>query len=203
VLALARILLPALQPNGVLRIAQLPSHLHQLIKDAGFDILDTTNDVLTAQKPSAPSAPLSLPLRRPNGTTHNKSLKKSLWSYNTAGGSSIDPEALLTPADKEKAPGGCEPVNGSAPKRRKKACKGCTCGLAELEAEELKRSKVILIDGEGDSLTQTVDASEKTRLANAAKMTPIATSSCGSCYLGDAFRCASCPYLGKYPATSC
>ena len=70
-------------------------------------------------------------------------------------------EDLLKP-DPTTLRSACGPQSG-----KRKACKNCTCGLAEaLENDETP-----------------------------AKSTP-ATSSCGNCYLGDAFRCASCPYLG-------
>jgi hypothetical protein len=54
-----------------------------------------------------------------------------------------------------------------------KACANCSCGRAELEAQEEQK----------ESIEKKIETGK-------------VTSSCGSCYLGDAFRCASCPYKG-------
>lgn len=53
-----------------------------------------------------------------------------------------------------------------------KACKNCSCGRKEKEA--------------GLSEEELTKALERGDIK----------SSCGNCYLGDAFRCASCPYKG-------
>jgi len=151
----------------------------------------------------SPTPPASIPLLRKRTTDPAK--KKALWALTTADNSSpstpkIDAEALLTESDKARPVPTCAPVDRTAP-RRKKACKNCSCGLAELEEEERKARPVVVIDGmvDSDGQAKVLTKEERERLAEVAKNAPKATSSCGSCFLGDAFRCASCPYLGEYP----
>ena len=57
---------------------------------------------------------------------------------------------------------------------KKRACKDCTCGLAEQEAAGIAHNSNATVE-------------EKV----------VRASSCGNCGKGDAFRCATCPFLGK------
>ncbi|KAF8974651.1 cytokine-induced anti-apoptosis inhibitor 1, Fe-S biogenesis-domain-containing protein [Flammula alnicola] len=201
-------LLSGLTPLGTLHLLNLSLAFQALPTEltlAGFNVLSSIPDsgTIIAQKPGASSASLSFK-NRPAGSVPLMKLgrktdpakKQALWAITSSPSTPlIDAESLLTPADKARPVPTCEPVNAAAP-RRKKACKGCSCGLAELEEEERKNGKVVLLDGSQNGETMVVDRSEKERLIKAAKAAPKATSSCGSCFLGDAFRCASCPYLG-------
>ena len=78
----------------------------------------------------------------------------------------------------------CRPKTG----KRRRACKDCTCGLAQrIEAEDqAKRSDAdqALAKLKADDLAE-VDFTVQGKVG-----------SCGNCALGDAFRCDGCPYVG-------
>mmetsp|Transcript_13163 Transcript_13163/g.22302 ORF Transcript_13163/g.22302 Transcript_13163/m.22302 type:complete len:96 (+) Transcript_13163:586-873(+) len=59
-----------------------------------------------------------------------------------------------------------------------KPCANCTCGLKEI----VEGNSVKLMGGEESSKKDLENGNVE--------------SSCGKCYLGDAFRCASCPFRG-------
>lgn len=64
---------------------------------------------------------------------------------------------------------------------KKRACKNCSCGLAEEEAAEAAAGNTTGKEVKVQTLEEKLAKS----------------SSCGGCSRGDAFRCASCPFLGK------
>ncbi|CUS08498.1 unnamed protein product [Tuber aestivum] len=108
----------------------------------------------------------------------------------------IDEDTLLETGDLGTLiqPPQCRPDPG----KRRRACKDCTCGLREeLEGEDkVKREaadKALAAAKEKASagVKLTVNDLAEVDFTVAGK-----ASSCGSCYLGDAFRCAGCPYIG-------
>ena len=80
----------------------------------------------------------------------------------------------------------CQPKAG----KRRRACKDCTCGLAEqLQSEDAaKRAEA---DKNLDALKLDADDLNELDFTVQGK-----TGSCGNCSLGDAFRCDGCPYIG-------
>ncbi|KAG6880414.1 electron carrier [Termitomyces sp. T32_za158] len=197
-------LFAGLTPLGTLHLLNLSTAIQSLPAEltfAGFQVLSTLTEgsSLIAQKPAhAPTVTTSLQpasVRLLNRKKTDPATKKALWTLNAPATPRIDAEALLTAADKARPVPTCGPVDVTKP-RRKKACKNCSCGLAELEEEERKSGKVVFLDGVIDGEAKELTQAERDRLIQAAKAAPKATSSCGSCFLGDAFRCAGCPYRG-------
>lgn len=117
----------------------------------------------------------------------------------------IDEASLLVGDEVGEAPSA-----GCATKRR--ACKNCSCGRAELEAampdpaDQLNK-RVMLDFGSAvdrDNAAASTEASSSSSASMAtARATPATAasttfaSSCGNCSKGDAFRCAGCPHRGK------
>lgn len=185
------LILPSLKPLGNLTWAT-----HSALSDivSALKKSSVVNDVQMVSGPDgaqlvsatkSASASNSVTINLPKKTT-----KASLWSFTTADTELIDDSSLLTEEDLQKP--NTTTTEDCNPKKAKKACKNCTCGLRELELAQdndlpahLKAPGSALPAQPTDPSKLVVNGTEKTF-----------TSSCGSCYLGDAFRCSSCPYLG-------
>ncbi|KAK4496591.1 hypothetical protein PRZ48_012571 [Zasmidium cellare] len=98
----------------------------------------------------------------------------------------IDPDTLLTEEDRMRPldiPEACKPN-----KKRRRACKDCSCGLAQrLEAEDKAKRD------EADANLAKLTANDLTEVDFTVQGK---VGSCGNCALGDAFRCDGCPYIG-------
>ncbi|KAJ4395975.1 electron carrier [Gnomoniopsis smithogilvyi] len=104
----------------------------------------------------------------------------------------IDEDELMTEEDLNRPiqiPPECAPVAG----KKRRACKDCTCGLAERLESEDKARRAKADQDLGALKLKSEDLNELDFTVQGK------TGSCGSCALGDAFRCADCPYIGLPP----
>lgn len=181
-------LLKALKPGKSVHIPAGPQgNLRSDAIIAGFAV-NAGDDGMVLTRPEQSQTSVPLRLKRKTGTSDKAAKLRAALA--TPGTGRIDEGSLLQPDDYARPavvqPAECAPTAG----KRRKACKDCTCGLKELEEDEIRArnenaSRVVL---GGDDLAE-VDFTAALGSRN-----PV--SSCGSCYLGDAFRCSGCPYLG-------
>lgn len=148
-------------------------------------------------------------MKLPKKSTKSRAQKASIWAAESP--QLADPTAFLTEQDKQRPECVFPDPSTGRPQKRRRACKDCTCGLAELEEQEAANgaaagagagtndNPAFFLEGDDD-----IPEHLKTATAGVEGIWPVdkraeakKTSSCGSCYLGDAFRCGSCPYLGE------
>lgn len=101
---------------------------------------------------------------------------------------SLDEDDLLNEEDAKNIGGITMITCGKSKTKKKKACKDCSCGIKEEEEAEIdniRSQQDTVVKFTEDELTEidfTIDGKK--------------VGGCGSCSLGDAFRCTGCPYLG-------
>lgn len=161
----------ALAPGGKVEVRSASDvaqgDLRKALVLAGLvDVTLVAGGGATAVKP-AHAAGAAVALPRKAGAPDPAAAAAWAAAAAAADGDLIDDDALLTEAERAAKP--AAPTGGCAP--TKKACKDCSCGRAEAEAAGAK-----------PKLTQAMLDDPQTN--------------CGSCSLGDAFRCGGCPYRG-------
>lgn len=175
----------ALTLSGLVEVKELqreslsPEEIQSVQEHLGYQSDSLLSVQITGKKPNfevGSSSQLKLSIAKKSSPSVKPSVDPAaakLWTLSATDMEDdsmdlIDSDELLDPEDLKKPdPASLRAVSCGEGKKRK-ACKNCTCGLAE----ELEK--------------------EKTR----EQMSSLPKSACGNCYLGDAFRCASCPYLG-------
>lgn len=132
---------------------------------AGLTIKQTTNEGdVTSYTVVKPNKGNKTTTSAPAAAQSTEKNEFASWGINpNAKVETIDDSTLLTGTVTDAPQFDCG--SGDGPR---KACKDCTCGLADAETEE--QQEEMRREGNGG---------------------------CGSCSLGDAFRCAGCPSLGK------
>ncbi|XP_044517329.1 anamorsin [Gracilinanus agilis] len=175
----------ALTLSGLVEVKELqkesltPEEVQSVQEHLGYQSDSLVSVQVTGKKPNfevGSSTQLKLSFPKKTAVSEKPAVDPTavkLWTLsasdmNDDGMDLIDSDELLDPEDLKKPDPASLRAASCGEGTRRKACKNCTCGLAEeLEQEKAKEQR---------------------------KSQP--KSACGNCYLGDAFRCASCPYLG-------
>ncbi|KAF9352521.1 Anamorsin [Mortierella sp. NVP85] len=106
----------------------------------------------------------------------------------------LDESDLIKPTKEQLEAPDCGPTS-----LKKKKCKNCTCGMESEGEPEEESQGANVSSGPVPNEAIVASAGNKWKGSAITEVVPKSLqpkSSCGNCYLGDAFRCGSCPYLG-------